>query len=442
MRKELIEPAPVIEDIVPRLPSITKNMGQIAAALKWANEDYLYWDKFKHFPDQGDIDVKELWALLRLTRQSQLNQTPLKTTSGQNFGFWLPDRAQRLLHEFDLGTAGEISTEPGILNTSSRQQYIISSLMEEAIASSQIEGAATSRKIAKELLRTGRKPASIAEKMIVNNYSAIQKIVGMKNRQLTPEMLLDLQASLTEGTLSNPQDYGRFRTSDDVFVFHKFKQSILHEPPPARELPTRLALLCEFANSDKYDGRFIHPIVKAILLHFWLAYDHPFADGNGRTARALFYWYMLANGYWLFEHLSISKYILSARAQYERAYLYAEQDGADATYFIMFHLTVIEKALINLKAYIDRKKLEQNKVSFLLKGKSILNHRQQALIRHALSHPGFTYTIESHKNSNGVSYPTARYDLLNLAEQGLVLVDKSKRSWRFTAPQNLLERLS
>jgi Fic family protein len=63
---------------------------------------------------------------------------------------------------------------------------------------------------------------------------------------------------------------------------------VFHTPPPAAELPARLEAMCDFANSKTPDT-FIHPVVRGIFLHFWLAYDHPFVDGNGRTARALFY---------------------------------------------------------------------------------------------------------------------------------------------------------
>ena len=62
-------------------------------------------------------------------------------------------------------------------------------------------------------------------------------------------------------------------------------------------------------------GGFIHPMIRSIILHFWLAYDHPFVDGNGRTARALFYWSMLRHGYWLFEFISISQIILKGPDQ-------------------------------------------------------------------------------------------------------------------------------
>ena len=75
---------------------------------------------------------------------------------------------------------------------------------------------------------------------------------------------------------------------------------ILHEPPSADQLPKRVETMCAFANEQLKSG-FIHPVIRSILLHFWLAYDHPFVDGNGRTARALFYWSMLRHKYWLFE---------------------------------------------------------------------------------------------------------------------------------------------
>lgn len=48
-------------------------------------------------------------------------------------------------------------------------------------------------------------------------------------------------------------------------------------------IPEAVAQLGTFINSDS--GLFMHPI----LVHFMVSYLHPFVDGNGRTARALFY---------------------------------------------------------------------------------------------------------------------------------------------------------
>jgi Fic family protein len=73
-----------------------------------------------------------------------------------------------------------------------------------------------------------------------------------------------------------------------------------------------------------------------------LGYDHPFLDGNGRTARALFYWAAANNGYWLMEFISISQIIKQSPAQYGKSFLYSEYDENDVTYFIVHQLSVID----------------------------------------------------------------------------------------------------
>lgn len=96
----------------------------------------------------------------------------------------------------------------------------------------------------------------------------------------------------------------------------------------------------------------MHPVIIAIVLHSWLAYDHPFVDGNGRTARAPFYWSMLSQGFWLVEFLSISSILRKAPATSSRSFLHAETDENDLTYFILYHLKVIRRAIDELRAYM------------------------------------------------------------------------------------------
>ncbi len=83
---------------------------------------------------------------------------------------------------------------------------------------------------------------------------------------------------------------------------------IVFTPPTFEDIPEFTETLCDFFNNDN-PSNFIHPIIKGIIVHFMLAYMHPFVDGNGRTARALFYWYMLKEGYKLTEYMSISRVI-------------------------------------------------------------------------------------------------------------------------------------
>jgi Fic family protein len=181
-------------------------------------------------------------------------------------------------------------------------------------------------------------------------------------------------------------------------------------------------------------------VVRAIILHFWLAYDHPFVDGNGRTARALFYWLMLREGYWLFEFLSISEIILKAPVQYGEAFLYTETDGNDLTYFILHQIDVIRKSIRALQDYVNHKAKEVGEVDKLIRGGDF-NHRQEALLAHALRHPGTEYTIEAHRNSHHTAYDTARQDLQDLQGKGLFKMVKKGKAYVFTAQPGLASLL-
>jgi Fic family protein len=305
--------------------------------------------------------------------------------------------------------------------------------MEEAITSSQMEGAATTRDVARAMIRSQRAPRDRSEQMILNNFRTMQRIRQLKDAPLTPQLVLDLHRLVSEKTLDDPADAGRLRPPERQVV-------VFHVPPAAAELEARLERLCHFANGET-PAVFIHPVIRAITLHFWLAYDHPFSDGNGRTARALFYWSMLKQGYWLFEFISISSVINQARAKYERSFLLCETDDNDLTYFLLAQVTVIQQAITNLHTYLERKASEMVALQQRLDGMDGLNHRQLALLRHALRHAGFRYTVLFHQTSHGISNQTARTDLQKLASRGLLVPGKDGKRDVFRVPPDLPSRL-
>ena len=202
-----------------------------------------------------------------------------------------------------------------------------------------------------------------------------------------------------------------------------------------------MAAMCAFANGTSGDEPFIHPVARAILLHFWLAYDHPFVDGNGRTARALFYWSMLNQGYWLTEFISISRVINQARAKYDRAFLFTESDGNDTTYFICHQLEVLRAAIDELHTYLLRKAREVRDVEAKLRGRDDLNNRQLALLGYALRHPDARFTVEGHQTSHRVVYETARTDLIGLVRAGFLDSKKVGKRTVFSPVRDLEKRL-
>jgi Fic family protein len=406
-----------------------------------ANQEYLHWEKAKYLTGSASFSPEELWFLIKLSRTANIKAIPLSDPKSKSFGFWLPDPVLKELHFIDQNAGGSILMDNPQLSSEARERYLISSLMEEAIASSQIEGAATTRKVAKEMLREGRPPKNKAEKMILNNYHTIRRIKTFLHQPLSVDILNELHRSLTEGTLDDPAAAGRFRSGDEqVYVIDESDGRTLHVPPPAGELPERMERFLAFAN-DKENEPFIHPVIRAILLHFWLAYEHPYVDGNGRTARAVFYWYMLSHNYWLFEYSSISRIILKSVRQYARAFLYTESDGRDITYFIVYHLRAMHLALEELHHYLARKQSEMQKAIAMLRNVPNLNYRQIALLQHAVKHAGAVYTIESHKNSHNVVRATARADLFDLVERGYLNKRKLTRRYSFEAVPDVVRKL-
>jgi Fic family protein len=317
---------------------------------------------------------------------------------------------------------------------------VVRSLIEEAITSSQLEGAVTTRDVAKKMLVEQRRPSNRSEQMIVNNYATMNHILTLKDQALTKDMVLQIHREISEGALDIPDGAGRFRRPDEDINVSDIDGTVYHKPPPAEELEARLDAMCDFANEKTSEG-FIHPVIRGIVLHFWLAYDHPFVDGNGRTARALFYWQMLRSRYWMFEFISISQFLRKAPARYATAFLHTESDENDVTYFLIHQAEVIRRALKELHDYVARKSSETRASLAALHRFPELNYRQQALIAHALRHPGFAYSIAGHRTRNAVVYQTARTDLMQLVRMGLLEQGKAGRALVFFSPNDLESRL-
>ena len=402
---------------------------------------YRHWDTLKRLTPPEGLTPQEFWAGVKFVRSQIRREIPIRTPEGHPFCYMIADPVLEMLHTIDRDASGHIATSEQITNRYTKERYVQRSLIEEAITSSQLEGASTTREVAKAMIRSGREPVDRSERMILNNYRAIQLISRAKNKPLTPKLIFALHRTITEETLSERAERNYLRTPDNpIAVYDDRDKTVLHVPPPADQLSQRMDLMCQFANEEQ-TGAFLHPVLKAIILHFWLAYDHPFIDGNGRTARALFYWSVLSQGFWLFEFVSISSIIHKAPIRYARSFLYTETDENDLTYFILYQLTVIQRGIKDLYAYLERKTREIQNTEKLFRS-AAFSHRQIALLGHALRHPDMSYTIESHKGSHGISYQTARTDLLDLAQKRLLIQTKRGKTFLFSVPPDISDRLA
>lgn len=416
-----------------------------AGAVDSASARYLHWDELRQRPPPEGLSHEEWWVATKLARRTARRTVPLRDVEGRPFWYVLIDQLLAHLHDIDQRAAGRIATPEEVTNPATRDRYLVNSLMEEAITSSQLEGAVTTRRVAKEMLRSGRPPQSRSERMILNNYRAMRLVREWVDDEadVTPDRVLHLHQVVTEGTLDRPDAAGRLQRPGEerVLVVDPVTDEVFHRPPAADELPDRLAQVCAVARGVDA-GHFLHPVLRAITVHFGLAYDHPFEDGNGRSARALFYWVMLRQGYWLAEFLTISRILRAGPAKYRRAFLLTETDEGDLTYFLLYNLEVITRAIADLDSYLRRKSEEIRTAERLLKAAARdFNHRQLALLSHALREPATFYSMRSHAMSHRTSHETARADLRHLVDRGLLEMGKDGKRFVFSAPSDLAERI-
>jgi Fic family protein len=394
------------------------------------DQPYWHWDELRRRPLPEGLDHEEWWFVTKLVRSTAYRTLPLQDQAGRPFVYSLPDEVLQETEFIASNASGRIGQPELVTDPATRDGYVVSSLMEEAITSSQLEGASTTRRIAKELLRSGRAPRDRSERMVLNNFLAMERVGDLRYESLTPELICELHRIVTDGTLDSPGAAGRYQLPSETRVaIHHDQGGLLYQPPPAGEIPGRIEELCAFANGAGPTG-YLPGVLRAIALHFMLGYIHPFEDGNGRSARALFYWSMLNQGYWLTEFLSVSPFLRQAPAKYGRSFLYTETDDNDLTYFFIYHLEILHRAIDALQAHLVAHSAQLQKVRSLLgRGADRLNTRQLALLGGALKRPAARYTVRSHMRSHRIALEIARQDLVGLVDLGLLGVMAAPESY-------------
>lgn len=402
------EQAPELKDLLNGgLPTWSPDTMELA---KEYNSRYLHWSDLE-YRDVGPDSRETLWALMKILREGTIRTVEFDDLV---IGYNITDNAQRILHDLDMRLSSGL-VPSSILDEKRRLMLTVSSIMEESIASSQLEGASTTTKVAKKMLRENTAPRNKSERMIVNNYNAMRFIKEHSNDKLSPDMIREIHSLISHDTLDDTKYEGMFRDDNSIAVRDAFTGETYHDPPDFNRIPDLIKALCDFANDDSV---FVHPIVKGIVLHFVLACIHPFMDGNGRVSRSLFYWYLMRNGYSSVEYISISKAIKSHHGRYNNAYLLSETDGNDITYFINYNLDMVFEAADAFLSYI-RRKMDENSKTLEDSRTSGLSIRQREVLSDLMNstEPMDVYELAA----KYVIQPSCiRRDIQKLDELGLV----------------------
>ena len=224
--EKIIQPTPVGEGELPRYPKLFERTDEVTL------EQYLHWDDLWHREPPHDLSREEWWFLIKAQRQSLKQFIPLLDKSGGMMNFVISGTILQNLHQIDMRAGGQIRMPEEVINPETKDAYYVSSLIEEAITSSQLEGATTTRQVAKEMLRTGRAPRDRSERMILNNFLTMKRIGALKDKPLNRELILEIHRLVTYDTLHDATAAGRFRRDDEaVGVYDNVSNALMHLPP-------------------------------------------------------------------------------------------------------------------------------------------------------------------------------------------------------------------
>lgn len=396
---------------------------------KYSDKEYLPWEKVKHKylsdPVSG-FSAQEVWFLLQYMRSIGSKETLIsKVDSDEKFTWMRFDKVEWYLRKIDISVGGNLLSNYKDTSKINKDQFLIRGVIEEAIASSQLEGAHTTRRVAKKMILDKREPRDKSERMILNNFQTIQFIDQreIREKNLDLELLFEIHAKIVDKIEDRESKYRLRKDSDNIVVSGLIggKEYTTHIPPKEKELKRELKKLFRFVNNQNED-EWVHPVIKAIMIHFWIGYLHPFCDGNGRLARTIFYWYLLKQGYWGFKYIPISRVIKESPNKYAMAYIYTEQINSDLTYFIDYNLRKISQAIDDFEKYIE--KLQKKNSEFDQVFGLELNQRQKLLLHDMMSDNTRRVTIEEYSRTFNVVRQTASIDLHALVEKKLLKMKK------------------
>ncbi|MCK9343677.1 MAG: Fic family protein [Massilibacteroides sp.] len=430
-------PPEIFKEMGPTLFGFKQHLETICGNKYITKKELTFRNKAKLTENQLNLG----WFLIKFTRAYSCSLLPYKPLS---ITYVETSAISRELHMCDKDLTKLLSTTDKKLKDT--QEYISEAFADEAIFSSKLEGAVTTEIVAKEMIRKNIPPRTKDEMMILNNHEAMQYILDKKDIYLTPEFICDIQRIVTKGTLDTEEHSGMFRTTDDVFVTKPGSHDVLHYPPKAQEVPSLIQGLCTFVNLDKRqtaddDGDYIHPLIVGIALHFLIGYIHPFYDGNGRTARTLFYWYVISRGYDLFRYIPISKVIKKAPAKYRDAYLATEEDGLDLTYFLLYNIECIKKARKALTEHLEREMDWSTAVFRMSKELSDVTPRQIRILSYMAEHSEELFGINEIAERFSIAYQTARTDLMDLEARKYLWMKKRGKAFFYSIDEDLVKKI-
>lgn len=367
------------------------------------------------------VSIRQFWPELEKERRKHRQELPLLSQDGKSFWFVLTGSIEK-----QCDAIAELVRRDIAFTGPEFDALFQDAVVDEAVYSSVIEGAFTSRDQAADFIRQNKQPRNKSEQMVKNSYDALTYVLEHLKDEISEETILQI-AKIVTRSAAEVQITG-YR---EGAIYVTGREGVVYTPPQADAVPEMMLSLVEFIQKSE-----LHPLLKACIAHFYFVYVHPFGDGNGRTARALSYMMLLQAGYDFFRYFSISGIVAEERGKYYHSMRNVEDSDGDMTYFIDAYSGMLARTVEQMEHHLKYhvlagqklKKLEQN---------STLNERQLKGAKWLLESSGSSVTVEIWRKKYKVVTETARRDLLALCDAGLLIRELDGRKAVFRVLREL-----
>lgn len=271
-----------------------------------------------------DLKIADLISLLKNNAYKTL---PIKDFSGNKLVFL------EFIAQIEMSSAKILFTPQNNL-----KKYGIKAMEEEISSTLTIENIDFSRDSVRKIL-AGYAPSDLSENRIYGIKRGLDYINNPENT-ITEKNLHTLYQLTIGDYLESEEDKllpGNLYRHDHVYIMGTNTE---HTGLPHQKLNEYMSEFISFINDNSQK---INDFYKATIIHFYLAYLHPYFDGNGRIARLLQLWYLVQKGYSATLFIPFSSYIQKTKSKYYNAFTLVEKNAkisniADVTPFLVYFI--------------------------------------------------------------------------------------------------------
>ncbi|MDD5622957.1 MAG: Fic family protein [Actinomycetota bacterium] len=250
-------------------------------------------------------------------------------------------------------------------------------IVRKAHSSTAIEGNRLSLDQVSDLAHGREVIASRKDKQEVLNYLSVLENLGklIDDKKIAEQNILSIHKMLTEQTLEDSSDCGRYRNRY-VVIGNRLTREIIFRPPANKDVPDLMKALVEWLNSD--EAKELDSVIEAGIAHYEFVRIHPFIDGNGRTARVLATLILYMRGFDAKQFFCLDDYYDSNRQAYYRALQSVDQKTLDLTRWLEYFAGGVNISIDTVKERVIR--LSSERLRKTKRGQIALTERQMRII--------------------------------------------------------------